>query len=128
MEASCSGKRKSEDDDDGTCSATRVFVRSFATAPNIPDTCSANEYILISNSDLKIVLSRVKRKMRHYHPEVIARGLSKAIRKYIEIRMLPSGDLNVTYKYSKQASRLLECEWNHIHSHNIVSRFQEDLR
>ena len=70
MEASFSGKRKSEDDDGGTCSAARVFVRSFASAPNIQGTCSANENSPINNSDLKIVVSGVKRKMRHYHPEV----------------------------------------------------------
>ena len=91
MEASSSGKRKSEDD--GTCSAARVFVRSFASAPNIQGTCSANENSHINNSDLKIVVSGVKRKMRHFHPEVITRPLSKAIGEYTEIRVLPSSDL-----------------------------------
>ena len=110
MEASSSGKRKSEEDDDETCSATRVFVRSFASAPNNSGTCSSNENRITSYSDLKIVVSGVKRRMRHYHPEVITRALSKAIGEYEEIRVLPSGDLNVTCKHSKQASRLLECD------------------
>ena len=56
MEASSSGKRESEEDDDETCSATRVFVRSFASAPNISGACSGNENRLVCYSDLKIVV------------------------------------------------------------------------
>ena len=60
MEASSSGKRKSEKDDDETCYATRVFVRSFTSAPNNSGTCSSNENGIISYSDFKIVVSGVK--------------------------------------------------------------------
>ena len=71
IEASSSGKRETEDDDGGTCSAASVLVRSYATVLNIPGTCSANENSLFSKSDLKIVVPGVKRKMRHSHSEGI---------------------------------------------------------
>ena len=103
-------KRKYEEDDSGTCSSTRVLVKLLASVPNIPGSYSANKNRLGSNSDPKIVVLGVKRKMRHYHPEVITRALSKAIGEYDKIRIFPFGDLDVTCKHSKQASRLLECD------------------
>ena len=110
VEASSSGKRKSDEDDDKSGATTKVLVRSFASHQNISGMCSANENSHVSKGDLKIVVSGVKKKMRHYHPAAITRALTKAIGEYTDIRVLPSGDLNITCKHSKQASRLLECD------------------
>ena len=96
VEASSSVKRKSDEDDEETGATTKVLVRSFASDQNISGMCSTNENSRVSNGDLKIVLSGVKKKMRHYHPGAITRALTKAIGEYADIRVLASGDLSVT--------------------------------
>ena len=90
VEASSSVKRKSDEDDDETGATTKVLVTSFASGQNITGMCSADESSRASKGDLKIVVSGVKKKMRHYHPGAITRALTKAIGGYTDIRVLPS--------------------------------------
>ena len=93
-----SGKRKSSNiestDSDGDITSAKILVKECAASKSVA-TIARKE---IMRDELKVVISGRNRPMKHYHPTLVNKTIQLVIGNYAEIKLLPSGDLAVTYK------------------------------
>ena len=113
-----SAKRKAEESDEEN---SLSGIPNKSRNPNFSGTQESNSGKCNETpvTNLKVVLTGIKRPMKHWRPTVIKSCITKTIGSNYEIRLLPSGDLLVTCKQPKQVSSLLDRDMITDGSNNI---------